>query len=40
MSWKIEETYFNFIEDDFRKLNLVPRNNQTFISILADRDSK
>lgn len=36
----IEETYFWFEAQDFNKLNLLPRNNQTFISILADRDSK
>lgn len=36
----IEEDFFWFNEDDFDKLNLYPRNNQTFVSILADRDSK
>lgn len=37
---EIEETYFWFEKQDFKKLNLFPRNNQTFISSLADRDSK
>ncbi len=36
----IEETYFWFEEQDFNRLNLFPRNNQTFVSVLADRDSR
>lgn len=38
--WEIEETYFWFEDEDFEKLKLFPRDNQTFISLLADRDSK
>ena len=38
--WVLEETYFWFKDEDFEKLNLFPRNNQTFVSLLADRDSK
>ncbi|MDD3646429.1 MAG: ATP-binding protein [Candidatus Gracilibacteria bacterium] len=37
---EIEETYFGFEDEDFEKLKLFPRDNQTFISLLADKDSK
>ncbi len=37
---EIDEKTFWFEIQDVSKLNLYPRNNQTFISLLADRDSK
>lgn len=37
--WEIEEEYFWFKKDDFNKLNLFPRTNQTFLSIFADRET-
>lgn len=38
--WQIEEKYFWFKDEDFEKVWLSPRHNQTFISLLADRDSR
>ena len=37
--WEIEEEYFWFKKDDFEKLNLFPRVNQTFLSIFASRET-
>lgn len=38
--YEIEEEYFWFEKGSFDKKYLSPRNNQTFISVLASRDSK
>ncbi len=36
----IEESYFWFNEEEFERLDLFPRDNQTLISIFANRDGK
>ena len=37
--WEVEEKYFWFYEDEFEKLNLFPKNNQTFLSLFANRET-
>lgn len=37
--WEVEEEYFWFKKDDFEKINLFPRNNQTFLSVFASRET-
>lgn len=37
--WEIEGEYFWFKNEDFKKLNLFPKENQTFLSIFASRET-